>query len=118
MKKLKYLLPVLIIGFYSLTFIATTRYEPCVDDCEKVSNFDQAIRQGRENYIGGVVRCSRSSFTDTLCIFAVDTAGTNWQLFADTACNIAMQNGLDQQHIFILYQVSGLADTLAIKNCP
>jgi len=118
MKKYRYFLLTVIIVFFTLFFFATKKYVPCEGDCEKMSNFNQAIRNGRDSYVVWAIRCGPNPVSDTICIFVKDISGINWGLLADTACTIATQYGLNQQKIFILKNFSSPVDTLAKKQCP
>lgn len=118
MRKRKLLLLPIILTVYSLLFIATKPNYPCDGDCEKVNAFDNALRFNRESYIFGTQRCSYNRISDSLCVLVRDTTGINWQLLADTACDIATQKGLLQQKIFILKLGTSPLDTVARKVCP
>ncbi len=104
-----------LIG-YAFLYIATKR-DSCFEDCQKVAELSQALRQNRENYFVFATRCTYSVQSDTLCIFVKDI-GNNWDLFADTVCNAATQRGLLRQKIFILETNTQPYDTLARKSCP
>lgn len=104
--------------FYFVTFIATKKNYPCNQDCENVVNFNNSIRKGREAYVVGAHRCSANPVSDTLCVFLNDTIGINIPLFADTACMLAVQNGLLRQKIIIMKNFSSPIDTLIKKDCP
>jgi hypothetical protein len=118
-KRFRYLfLSVILIG-YAFLYMATSVQEPCEGDCLKVENFNTAIRKNRP-YIFSSYRCSYQSVSDSLCVYVKDTSGVDWNLLADTACQVATQNGLPQQKIFIL-QVNAsttFIDTVVRKQCP
>jgi len=116
--KYKNLLFVVILLSYSLLYIATSYQVPCEEDCEKMDNFNTAIRNGRDGYVLWSYRCGPNPNTDTICVFVKDTLGVNWNLLADTACIIATQKGLLQQKILIIKNFSSPVDTLARKSCP
>jgi hypothetical protein len=99
--------------------MATSIEEPCEGDCEKVQNFYTAIKNKRP-YVLSVYRCSYQSLSDSLCVYVRDSNGVDWNLLADTACQIATQNGLPQQKIFILQADTSttLIDTVVRKQCP
>jgi hypothetical protein len=117
MKNKKSILLFLILGFYSVLYIATKRVLPCEADCQSVLTVQQNLRMNR-SYVEGVFRCSYRLASDTLCVMVKDTIGVNWNLLADTACSIATQAGLLQQKIFIIKNWSSPIDTLARKVCP
>ncbi len=109
-----------ILFCYSFLYIATSRPFVCPDDdCEKMAGFQEALRNGRESYVINAYRCSFNRISDTICVYVRDTSGINWNLLADTACNIATQKGLLQQKIFLLKlgQVSPV-DTVVRRQCP
>lgn len=110
----KSFLLVIILSAYAFLYIATTKPVHCEGDCERTLNTYIALNAGRD-YVYNVSRCS-PQVTDTLCILVKDTTGINWDLFADTACMVATQNGLLQQKIFVLKNATH--DTLARKSCP
>jgi hypothetical protein len=118
MQKIKIFCAGLFIITFSLFFVATKQVAPCDGDCEKMNNFNLAIRNGRENFVMWAYRCSFKPVSDTICVMVRDTSGINWVLFADTACTIATQYGLSQQKIFILKNSNFPPDTLAKKQCP
>jgi hypothetical protein len=120
MRRNKYTILFIILTSYSLLFIATSIDKEiiCDGDCEKISNFNQALKNGRSSYIYGANRCTRTNPSDTLCVFVKDTIGINWNLLADTACILATQQGLLQQIIFILKNSQYPPDTVSRKQCP
>ena len=110
------ILPLIVIVYASL-YIATSKDVPCEGDCQKVYETGIAISNSR-TYVYGVYRCTQPRISDTLCIIVKDTLGINWNLFADTVCIIATQQGLIQQKIFVLKSGTSPPDTLARKVCP
>ena len=117
MRKIKLLiLPLILIG-YALLYMATSVPEKCFEDCQKVSEFSNALITNRA-YIYGAFRCSYTAVSDTLCVYADRSVAINWNLFADTACLIATQHGLPRQKIFIIDNRNTPSDTLAQKQCP
>jgi hypothetical protein len=117
MKNKKSILLFLILGFYSVLYIATKYAEPCDGDCAKVQTVSDNLRQNR-SYVIWASRCGYHSISDTLCVYVKDTIGINWNLLADTACLYSSQAGLTQQKIFIIKNFSSPIDTLARKVCP
>lgn len=117
-KKNRFFILSIILIIYSLIFIATSKDVICEGDCEKINNFNSAIRNGRESYVEWAFRCGPNQLHDEICILVKDTSGINWNLLADTACNLATQKGLLQQKIFIIKNFSSPPDTLARKVCP
>ena len=102
MHKIKSLiLPLILIG-YALLYMATKVASPCLEDCQKISELNQALLQNRQSYCYGAGRCTYRGQSDTLCVSVKDTLGINWNLFADTVCLLATQKGLVRQKIFIL----------------
>jgi len=116
MKRLKVLLLPLILISYALLYIATSKEFPCNEDCNKVMRVDTTLTR-HHDYVWYVTRCGANVVTDTLCIYVKDTAGINWDLFADTTCQVATQVGLSSQKIFIIKATTPF-DTLAKKQCP
>ena len=105
-----------VLIFYTFLFWATKK-EICDEDCLKHRELNQLLIKDR-NYFYGVSRCSPGYSTDTLCIYAKQTAGVNWSLFADTVCMYANSVGLSRQMILIFNFGVYPADTLAKKLCP
>ena len=116
MKKYKKIVLPLVLVFFTLLFMATSRVEPCDDDCEKVRQVSGAMYTGRESYVYHVQRCSRNLVSDSLCMYVKDTTGINWVSLADTLCMEASRRGLNRQKIFIL-KTTG-QDTLFKNQCP
>jgi len=116
MKRFKVLLLPLILISYALLYIATTKVFICNEDCNNVMRVDTTLTR-RYNYVWNVARCGANVVTDTLCIYVKDTAGINWDLFADTTCQVATQVGLSRQKIFIIKATTPF-DTLVKKQCP
>ena len=106
----------LLLTGYALLYTATSKQVPCDDDCEKTGRVFQQLSTNR-TYVYGVYRCTQPRPSDTLCVLVRDTSGINWNMFADTACKIATQQGLLQQKIFILKNGTNPYDTLAKKLC-
>jgi hypothetical protein len=116
--KAKWLALPVILLFYTVTFVATKRVEPCDTDCERINLFRQLFMIDRESYVSQVGRCTYVRVNDTLCIGVKDTTGINWNTVADSACSIASNNGLPRQFI-IIYKISTFPiDTLLKKQCP
>jgi hypothetical protein len=113
----KSLILLVVIGFYSLLYIATTPPERCFEDCQKLSKLNDLLRKDR-NYLYGVHRCTSRYSLDTLCINVKDTTGVNWNLLADTVCLYAKSVGLSQQMVLVLNNAIYPPDTLARKKCP
>lgn len=103
----------------SYTFMYTQSETPCNDDCNRVNSFNIALQKNR-SYVSYALRCSQNPVSDTLCLWVQDTTGVNWNLFADTACLLATQNGLYRQKLFIItYDTTRQTlDTLVRKQCP
>ncbi len=117
MWKIRYLIFVLIFVVYSALHIATSYQAPCIDDCEKVSDFSKALTTNRD-YVYGAYRCTNAAISDTLCVQVKDTIGINWNLLADTACILATQNGLPRQKLFFIRNSNAVRDTILVKQCP
>jgi hypothetical protein len=108
---------IIILCFYSILYVATTKQYACDQDCENLGAFNQEFKSTR-NYVDMAYRCSRTGNRDTLCVFFRDTTGVNWSLLGDTACTLATQHGLSQQRLlFIVLRASG-RDTVLKKICP
>ena len=107
----------LTILFYSLLYLATSKVVPCEDDCAKIAALDTTL-VNKYKYVSYAYRCARSYSIDTLCVFVKDTAGINWNLFADTVCLYANSVGLYQQEILLIKISASSADTVAKKKCP
>ena len=117
MRIIKSLILPLIFIVYAFLYIATTKNIPCDGDCEKVYQTGIVLRNSR-TYVYGVYRCTQPRISDTLCVMVKDTIGINWNLFADTVCIIATQQGLIRQKIFVLKNGTSPPDTLSRKVCP
>jgi hypothetical protein len=107
----------LILFSYAALYIATSKQIICESDCQKRIEVYNALSAGR-TYVYMVNRCTAPVISDSLCIFVHDTSGINWNLFADTACLVATQQGLPRQKIFIIRNGNTGNDTLAQKVCP
>jgi hypothetical protein len=117
MRKLKWLILPLILIVYAFLYIATTKNVECEGDCDKVYQTGKSLSNSR-TYVLSTYRCTLPGVSDTLCIYVKDTIGINWNLFADTVCIIATQQGLIRQKIFVLKNGTSPPDTLARKVCP
>jgi hypothetical protein len=118
MKKIKWFILVVVLGCYAFLYIAT-KPNTCFEDCEKVGELSEALRQNREIYFFGAYRCGYMQTTsDSLCIIVKDTLGIDWNLFADTVCEKATSKGLLHQKVFIFKSGTYPMDTLARKVCP
>ncbi|MBL7731533.1 MAG: hypothetical protein JNM88_10175, partial [Chitinophagaceae bacterium] len=80
----------------------------------QVENLESNLRQGRE-YLLAVNRCFTYRVNDTLCVYVRDTAGIDWERFADTVCMTATSYALDRQKIFI---IKPGPDTIVRRTCP
>jgi hypothetical protein len=119
MRKLKWVILPLILGGYSLLYMATSYEKECIGECDKLLHLHETLSSNREHYFYGVHRCTYpQQSSDTLCVYVKDTLGIDWNLFADTVCQAATNNGLPGQSIFILNQSIFPPDTLARKVCP
>jgi hypothetical protein len=117
MKGVKKLIFPLIIISYSLLYLATTKVVPCDGDCAKIFRVDTMLTKNRD-YIWYVGRCiSGRPANDTICVLVKDTAGIDWNLLADTACQITSLVGLPGQKIIIM-KSGAIPDTVAKKQCP
>jgi hypothetical protein len=117
-KKTGWLILALVVLSYTFMYTQSDRFA-CNDDCEKINSLNTALHANR-NYVSYVLRCGQNPVSDTLCLWVKDTTGIDWNLFADTACLLATQNGLYKQKFFIItYDTSTLiVDTLVRKQCP
>ncbi|MCX6316160.1 MAG: hypothetical protein NTW29_02640 [Bacteroidetes bacterium] len=115
--KTKHFLLVLILFVYAGLYIATSTPDKCDNDCERTNQTFMNLRLNRP-YVSTLYRCTNRQGSDTLCVFVSDTTGIDWNLFADTACMVASQNGLPRQKIFIIKSGATPPDTLAKKVCP
>jgi len=118
-KRYKYVFLSLILLTYALLYIATS-YPPnftCDTDCERMIGLDTTLRKNRD-YVYTANRCYQPA-SDSICVTVKDTIGIDWNLLADTICQIATSKGLLQQNIFILKTNStGIPDTVVKKQCP
>lgn len=117
-KRFRFLFLSLILVTYSLLYIATTKKWNCDADCERIDAIDSVLSKDR-NYVYYTGRCGWQQGSDSICVWVKDTTGIDWNLLADTVCQVANVNGLARQKIFILKTTnSGLPDTVARKQCP
>ncbi len=117
-KRYRFIVLTLILASYSLLYIATSKKFPCDSDCEAMQTLDSLVRDNRE-YVYYAGRCNRPVASDSICVWVKDTSGIDWNLLADTVCQMANSRGMLQQKIFVLKASStGIPDTVAKKQCP
>jgi predicted 3-demethylubiquinone-9 3-methyltransferase (glyoxalase superfamily) len=116
-KRFRFLFLALILISYSLLYIATS-IDRCDANCERISAVDTLLKKNRD-YVYYTSRCNWSAASDSICVWVKDTSGIDWNLLADTVCQIATVNGLLQQKVFILKSTTtGFPDTVVKKQCP
>lgn len=116
-KRYRFIFLTLILISYSLLYIATTKSFPCDSDCETMAAVDTLIQKNRD-YVYTANRCYRPS-SDSICVWVKDTSGIDWNLLADTVCQVASSKGLLQQYIIVLkVNSTGIPDTVVTKRCP
>ena len=107
----------LLIMLYGFMYVATSYEPPCTGDCEIVRDIGIALRENRD-YVNYTYRCGTRPASDSLCVFVNPVTNVDWNLFADTVCNIASMKGLQQQKIFIITSGAFPADTVIRRSCP
>jgi hypothetical protein len=119
-KRYKFFFLSFILITYALLYMATTvpgSYN-CDTDCEMMIAVDTILRKNRD-YVYYANRCNQPVASDSICVLVKDTTGIDWNLLADTVCQIATSKGLLRQKVFILKTTStGFPDTVARKQCP
>lgn len=113
-QRFKGLLLIVILSFYATLYIATSPVAPCDADCEKVGKVDMDLT--RRSYVYMVYRCG-SFNSDTLCVMVKDTTGINWDLLADTTCQVAKKYELFDQTVMVYNTGVSPIDTLAWLKC-
>ena len=79
---------------------------------------DSLLRANRD-YVYYASWCNPPVHSDSICVWVKDTSGIDWNLLADTVCQVATLKGLLQKKIFILKSNStGFPDTVVQKQCP
>jgi hypothetical protein len=100
----------LILLFYSLLYIATSKDYPCEGVCKKMSDVSTSLRNNRL-YVLGAYQCRDSM----LCVMVRDSIPQNWDALADTACIFLRSQSLINYRTVVVNQRQ---DTLAKKICP
>jgi len=100
----------IILLFYSLLYVATTKEYPCDGICKKMSDVSTSLRNNRL-YVLGAYQCGDS----TLCVMVRDSIQQNWSSLADTACMYLRFQSLVNYRTIVVNQRQ---DTLVKKLCP
>jgi len=107
----------IIICFYGLIYIATTKHEVCDGDCANITSLRMLFLKD-SNYISPLFTCGYINPYDTICVNVKDTTYNSWNVLADSICSAATQLGLPGRHIFIINNFGNVPDTVANKSCP
>ncbi|MBN8689020.1 MAG: hypothetical protein J0M10_18565 [Chitinophagales bacterium] len=115
MKLFKPLLLPLILVLFSFLYMATSVDKSCTTlDCQQFSMIADEVRSGRD-WVQQVNRCRGAA---DICVYVKDTTGINWDLFADTVCQIATAEGLLNQTVYVLAGNQTGVITHVVKQCP
>lgn len=119
MKKFKLFVLSAIVSVFSFSYVASTKVD-CDAECESISKLYESLRQGREAYMGDVYGFPDDRHYEHLVIRVNGSiVNVNWNLFADTVCNLAANAGLPHRPIYIVdFTSQPPNDTVARKTCP
>jgi predicted 3-demethylubiquinone-9 3-methyltransferase (glyoxalase superfamily) len=117
LKRFKFFFLSLLLISYALLYIATSKPFPCDADCEAMTALDTLVKKNRD-YVYTANRCYQPA-SDSICVWVKDSSGIDWNLLADTVCQVATSKGLLQQYIIVLkVNSTGNPDTVLKKRCP
>ena len=99
-----------ILLFYGLLYIATSKEHPCGDVCEQITLVEASLKKDRP-FVYYVFQCRDSN----LCVAVRDTIPYSWNLLADTACIYLKTQSLFNYKVNVIKM--NLVDTIGKQQC-